>query len=350
MPICLMVADPDDLEPAFLRRNRTAMLVPQEARRCVLFLGTKDDKGKFRPRATAFHASMTQEGFTIRYLVTAEHVVSGLLSRGFDVWARFNLTDGTASEAKFDPRAWYFHPDNENNPTDVAVAPIVVHPNEDFMSVGLLGAAPMVATDEVIQAARIGTGDEVAIIGLFRSHHGNERNVPIVRIGNIAMLKGEPVYTNYCGYTEAHLVEARSISGLSGSPVFVHVPPVRVIDGHLDFSRTTQQFYLLGLVHGHFDVKNLTEDVVSDAENGNGGINTGVGIVIPVEKIIDTINHPDLVQMRRKAIDDIKRTSGVVADVDIEATPAAKSDANPTHREDFTSLLNAAVKTPARED
>lgn len=35
------------------------------------------------------------------------------------------------------------------------------------------------------------------------------------------MMVGEPIKTNYTGFMQAYLVEARSIAGLSGSPVFV---------------------------------------------------------------------------------------------------------------------------------
>jgi hypothetical protein len=55
---------------------------------------------------------------------------------------------------------------------------------------------------------KIGLGDEVFVVGLFRSHYGLQRNIPIIRVGNISMLKGEPVFTDYCGYTDAYLIEA----------------------------------------------------------------------------------------------------------------------------------------------
>jgi len=141
------------------------------------------------------------------------------------------------------------------------------------------------ATGHLLRLRRVSASHEIFITGLFRSHYGNQRNVPIVRVGNIAMMRDEPVRTEYCGPTDAYLVEARSIHGLSGSPVFINIG---------------SNLFLLGLMHGHFDVENLTEDVVVEDANGPSGIHTGIGVVIPVEKIIETLNQAGLVEQRRR--------------------------------------------------
>ena len=124
-------------------------------------------------------------------------------------------------------------------------------------------------------------------------------------ITNIAMLDDEPVKTLYCGYVDAYLIEARSIGGLSGSPVFIHMPPIRIVDGKPVSSATpVYQLYLLGLMHGHFDIENLNSDVVlEDEKDATSGIHSGVGVVIPVEKIIETLMQQELVDMRKKAFD-----------------------------------------------
>ena len=66
---------------------------------------------------------------------------------------------------------------------------------------------------------------------------------------------------------EAYLVEARSISGLSGSPVFVNMAPYRTVEGTIISNGGHRPYYLLGLMHGHFDVPSLTEDMVTDARD-----------------------------------------------------------------------------------
>jgi hypothetical protein len=335
------------------------MFVPDAVRQCVLFLGNKHEKtGKFQPRATAFVVCIQEGEFAFRFLVTAEHNISGFQKKGWDIWLRANTINGDAREEKLQGD-WWFHPDAENNPTDVAVAPLYFQPDEEFKELFLRhdaavpplrpDIAPIAGTAEVLAYRKLGIGDEVFITGLFRSHYGRQRNVPIIRIGNIAMMRGEPVYTKYCGFTDAYLVEARSISGLSGSPVFVHAPPWQIIDGHPTVT-VGGHFYLLGLMHGHFDVQNLNEDIVANNESdATGGINTGIGVVIPVEKILETIDHPELVQMRKDAAKRFRKQRGATPDFASEDAPPP-TDENPKHREDFNSLLNAAVKKPAQED
>jgi hypothetical protein len=67
------------------------------------------------------------------------------------------------------------------------------------------------------------------------------------------------------------------------------------------------------LVHGHFDVQNLNDDIVVDADVDSGrgsGINTGIGVVIPVEKILEALQNPNLVSTREQHA--AKFRSGIV--------------------------------------
>ncbi len=182
------------------------------------------------------------------------------------------------------------------------------------MLIPIIGPNAAVATPDVISSLSIGAGEEVAIVGLFRSHYGQERNIPIVRIGHISALQSEPVYTKYCGYTDAHLIEAQSIGGLSGSPVFVHMPPVRIVQGKPDLVNGPQ-LYFLGLIHGHFDVQNLNEDIViEDQANSPGGINTGIGVVIPAQKIIETLDQEEWRTGRQNVIKALAAAKGATPD------------------------------------
>jgi hypothetical protein len=230
------------------------------------------------------------------YLVTAEHVVFGL--NGHHIWARANETIGAPSEVKIPADAWHFgNRDQAGLWTDVAVAPITVDAGTELNPVPIYGPRSIAATRTVIESHKIGLGDEIAVSGLFRSHYGLKRNIPIVRVGNLAMLAAEPVKTRSGQDVEAHLIEARSINGLSGSPVFVNMAPYRT-DRTQDRPQQVYNLYLLGLMHGHFDLKN--DDVVTETANGTTtAINTGVGVVIPVEKIIEVIFQEELIDLRR---------------------------------------------------
>jgi hypothetical protein len=62
------------------------------------------------------------------------------------------------------------------------------------------------------------------------------------------------------------------------------------------------QYRFLGLIHGHFDIPNLIEDSVVEVDDASKetGINTGIGLVIPAEKIIETLYQPNLITERHQ--------------------------------------------------
>jgi hypothetical protein len=72
-------------------------------------------------------------------------------------------------------------------------------------------------------------------------------------------------------------------------------------------------FYLFGMMHGHFDVQNVADDASVHDDLG-GSINTGIGVVIPVDKIIETIEQPDFVAMRREGARRVAQQSGATPD------------------------------------
>jgi hypothetical protein len=147
-------------------------------------------------------------------------------------------------------------------------------------------------TDETIKKYSIGIGDEVAIPGLFLSHLGTTQNVPIIRTGNIAAMRSEPVPTSY-GPMDAYLVEMRSVGGISGSPVLTHmaIRPKVMLPESPNFERIEQApktHYLLGLVHGHYTITTQDEWVFK-TDKMVGDINAGIAIVVPASQIMDVI-------------------------------------------------------------
>jgi hypothetical protein len=98
----------------------------------------------------------------------------------------------------------------------------------------------------------------------------------------------EPVATKW-GTFDAYLIESRSIGGLSGSPVFAYIGPVRRPEGG-SFNVTGVKIFLLGLVHGHWDLPLFeTDDVQIDSDIGKS-INRGIAIVVPSQKIAELLN------------------------------------------------------------
>ena len=86
------------------------------------------------------------------------------------------------------------------------------------------------------------------------------------------------------------------------------------------------------------------------------GENTWLNGVVPAWKILELMEVPALRDKHDKATADLKKWQENLRDG--AAVPAAASDeghppsndANPNHREDFNSLLNAAVRTREPKD
>lgn len=296
----------------YLAENEEAlMLVPPEIRKCVAFLAIKDKTGD-RLIGTAFFAGFNQAetasslGFDVVYLVTARHVVEKGIDRSIDkiIYIRMNTKDGAVGWVQSQANQWRFHPDD--NSVDVA-AMAWAPPREEYDY--LYVPENIAATDEIIESQSIGVGDEVFLTGLFSSHFGKDRNIPIIRVGNIAAMPEEKIETSI-GDIDAYLVEARSIGGLSGSPVFVHLSGVR--KGSLALGK--EPIFWLGLMHGHWDVKIRQDDTFDVDLFENEKVNMGIAIVIPVSKILETLNQEDFKKALEQAEKKHKKNTLPTAD------------------------------------
>lgn len=320
------------------------MRVSDRVRECVLFIGTTAG-GQFVPYGTGFVTASNTGGRHFQQIITARHVIDQI--PGNTVYIRGNLKAGGTEVFASDKSDWLFHPaPGKNRMVDVAVLPSHVPP--EIFSLVHIVIDQEVATEDVIADQSIGVGDDVFVTGLFTSHIGEVRNIPIVRCGTIAAMPEEPIWTAE-GYADAYLIEARSIGGLSGSPVFVHIAPFRTIEGEVQTARGYTH-YLLGLMQGHFMTQSRQDAVLSEEDDGAmETISTGIGVVVPAQKILETINQPALADQREAAVESLKRKSGFVKDSARGAAPLATAD-NPQHREDFTRLLGAAARKTEPDD
>jgi len=194
---------------------------------------------------------------------------------------------------------WRFHPCDDS--IDVAVVAIglshlpwavdhILYPISGFV------------TEEKIRDHEIGVGDELFITGLFSPHYGESSNVPIIRMGNIAVMPEQPIDTGN-GPTPAYLIETRSIGGLSGSPVFVNLGLHRWVRGRtVSNPNPPASLFLLGLMHGHFALPSL-RDLLPDDPLGRERINMGIGIVVPAVKIAEVLNQESVLEDERRALE-----------------------------------------------
>jgi len=273
------------------------MIVPDWVRKNVVFIGFKMANGEprfmgsgfFLGRATSDYSGSGAGIATGIRLITAKHVIDEIKKLGISkVSIRVNTKAGAAIWFDSDSSDWKFHPTDPS--VDVAMLRCGIHNDLDHFAVPTL----VCATPKVFTENEVGLGDEVFIVGLFRHHHGENRNIPIVRVGNLAALNEEKVQTKEFGLIDAYLVEARSIGGLSGSPVFLNLGIVRQIRGQVvQKPEPGPMMFLLGLVHGHYDVPSVELDTnVQDSGKSLSveKINTGIAMVVPIEKIMEAFN------------------------------------------------------------
>src|SRR5262249_19033104 len=123
-----------------------------------------------------------------------------------------NKKEGGVAVLDIDDK-WYLHPDES---VDVAAIAVNLGNELDVRSIPL----EMFLTPEMMELNKIGIGDEVYFPGLFTRAPSETRTLPILRHGNIAMLPIGPIQVE-SRFAEVVLIEARSIGGISGSPVFV---------------------------------------------------------------------------------------------------------------------------------
>src|SRR5258708_16347354 len=229
-----------------------------------------------------------------------------------------NLRGGGAMFVASHATHWRFHP-TEPDLVDVAVAAFNLTPDAHLHCV----ETTIFLTDTHIKEGKIGPGDEVVIVGLFTKLEGQSKNIPLVRVGNLAMLpdKGEllPVKIgDSFRNLEIYLIEARSIGGLSGSPVFVRETlefSANVKDAHGTpvnrLFHVPGAFYLLGLACRHWEIDKQNRNQVifpsTNPRTNPDAVNLGIAIIVPAKKIHEVIDHPDFVDQRQRFISELTR-------------------------------------------
>jgi hypothetical protein len=270
------------------------------------------------------------------YLVTAKHVVEKLESSDFVM--RVNRKEGPPIVLEGAGTKWWYHPTDVGR-VDAAVTiwrpPPEVGPTLDIATLPMA----MFVTDSVLKDQNIGIGDQVFMTGLFTRIQKTDRNIPIVRIGNVAMIPREPIFFRD-HMIDAYLIESRSIGGLSGSPVFVRSTVIlrNLTDGDgkpTSASVTSNTFYFLGSVIGHWEEPKPTELIVQQE-----AVNMGIAPMVPAQRIAEIINHPELVEMRKQWDEDVLKKHGESAVLDSDFPEKEK----PFTKEDFETALKKASR------
>ncbi|MCJ2056321.1 hypothetical protein MKL09_07135 [Methylobacterium sp. J-048] len=275
----------------------------------VAFIFCRAPEG-LRPIGTGFFIELVDayDGAAImsNYFVTARHVIENATSKlgAQSIVIRVNeLRDGV-KEVEL-PVSEFFQSLREGS-ADVTIA-------RYSTPSALSGIAPVALWKEPIFAdMNIGIGSKTLTVGLFHRIINKNRNVPIVRTGSIAAMPFEPIDTGY-GDATMYIIEARSIGGLSGAPVFVEIPgwekpktftgvtenyfggvpgrtPGLAFETKIEMTST---YKLIGLTHGHWDARlsaqpsGRYEVSREDLER----INEGLSLVTPVARVRELLEE-----------------------------------------------------------
>lgn len=225
------------------------------------------------------------------YVVTNRHVVES----GNQV-VRVNTSGGGSRSIATNRAAWTAALDD-----DLAVFPF--EPPADW-SPGLLSTDTFLDEDCEIEGWPLYPGDEVVFFGRFVNHEGHQRNKPVVRFGNIAMMPEADAPVRVGALDQlAFLVECRSLGGFSGSPAFVSLAPRRWMGGiqKSGLSPSTPKFLGVDCAHLPFwsavcesrDGATRVPDLWSET-------NSGIAVIVPAWRLLRLLNEDHLVDRRRR--------------------------------------------------
>lgn len=299
------------------------------------------------------------------YAVTNRHLAAeGASIIRVNTRGKNNTKGDTSRFVKFEPIDWHYPEDGD----DLAIIDVTDHIDPDFDDVIALYEEVFI-TPEIIKEFQIGQGDDTFMCGLFASHDGGTRNAPVQRFGNISLMPTDdaPVRLQNTGAKlPCYLVDTRSRSGFSGSPVFSFRTRQSDINGlpyGWDRSAKTNlnpiiprnDFYwgLLGIHCGQFwdpvEVRTKPDEASTIKDGDTIFIQSGMTIVIPAWKISRLLDSEEFELARKKREKEFEPENRKMAKPE-SISHDSSTDENPNHREGFTSLLNAAARKPKQDE
>jgi hypothetical protein len=240
------------------------------------------------------------------YFVTTDH-----LARGAPI-VRFNMATGAVDVKPYRVTDWLSHPDGD----DIAVARFLPDSVKgfDFLAINV-GAF---LTPEAVSNGGILTGEDVYMIGRYINHDGEQRNLPTARFGSIAMMPLEKI--KHRGLlVDMFLVDMRSLSGYSGSPVIVDMSnanfrnayrqtveesPLHRITQVLEITESLLPLRLVGIDCGHASMheqlRTPDDEIAEEFRHLHVRSNAGIAHVSPAWKILEVLNLPEFVKRREE--------------------------------------------------
>ena len=219
------------------------------------------------------------------YVVTNKH----LIDKSTEPVVRVNLHNGHIDTFYFPCNEWHKH-----KSSDLAIHAIELSPLHRWRSV----MHKDLLTNDHIEKFAVGMGDSVFSIGRFVNLTGQQQNRPVVRFGRIAMMPPAKIKNE-----DLLLVEMRSRTGYSGSPVWVYIDPIAsrwtrgTENRMIDIGSPSIGPFLLGTQRGELFVQG---PYIDDAREQERGAQSGMSAVVPIEKLEELLSMNKVVDERQK--------------------------------------------------
>lgn len=155
-----------------------------------------------------------------------------------------------------------------------------------------------------------GPGEEVVMLGRFLGYDGTNENEPAARFGHLAMASPVPIRHPW-GFTQSSLlIECQSVSGYSGSPIFIYRVQTTVAAGLVaigsDRGGKAALPRLLGLDWGNLDGVGHNEYAIDWAEADAAESfprRSGMMVAVPAWRLAELLDSKEVqdVKMREEA-------------------------------------------------
>ncbi len=252
-----------------------------------------------QPIGTAFVVGYPVPGRDETYvplIVTAKHVVAD----NTQVLCRFSTQAGTnTAYVSYDIQAlrregdYWEHPDDG---VDIAVFRSPHYVETKYVAF----PRDLIATRDTVRGEDIAQGDRIVFPALLVNFVGSSRNYPVLRNGAIALLPEEKVSMRYAvgprviqTQQEVLLLEATSIPGASGAPIFLWPGP-RIKNNSYVLGGV--KAYLLGIMHGFYpaEPRELVDVQIATVTERMYAENSGIAIAFPSWRLDEILRRDDL--------------------------------------------------------
>ena len=235
------------------------------------------------------------------------------------------------------PREWFVTPDN------------FIHASHDVNDPQTGGLPLSLLTSEYDWDYQplgwpFGPGEEVVMLGRFLGYDGTDENKPAARFGHLAMAPTVPIKHPW-GFTQpSFLIECRSVSGYSGSPVFIYRVQTTLSAGLVAIGADRGKASLprfLGIDWANLDRVGHNDYAIDWAESAADASfprRSGMMVAVPAWRLAELLDSKEVQDVKKKDEEEAK-----------QAAEGVNLDFEPSEFDEFQTLARKLVAVPKKE-